>query len=95
MQENQNLQNTPFIQKVVPVKKNGFVLELQVPPPGYLPQATNVSQQQSQQVPPEMQPNLIAEQQSQINLNQVQIEEASQKPLGGIGQSLRDIFRGR
>lgn len=27
-------QPTPNIQKVVPVKKNGFVLELQVPPPG-------------------------------------------------------------
>jgi hypothetical protein len=107
MQQNQNWQNAPFIQKVVPVKKNGFVLELQVAPPNYAPPAMGNGQAAFQQPQPQFIPqaanyqpqiqqqtNYVAEQQSQINLNQAQIEESAQKPAGAL-QSLRDLFKGR
>jgi hypothetical protein len=38
---------TPYIQKTVPVKKNGFILELQVAPPGQANQGLNQSTNQS------------------------------------------------
>lgn len=40
--------NQPKIQKVVPVKKNGYMLELQVPAPTSLNSSQNQSNQQDQ-----------------------------------------------
>lgn len=54
--------NEVTIQKVVPVKKNGFVLELQVPPPNKLqaqPNKAPIAQAPTISVPQELPPQEI------------------------------------
>lgn len=72
-------QNKAKIQKVVPVKKNGYVLELQVPPPQ---NSLSASSEQSY---------LLEER--QINIHKELPTKANSSDEASSGSFMRNLFR--